>query len=185
MSFLETSLPVDLEEGVALVAEGTSHRNLLAEWHQQVEQDFLGSQGSSIQFLKDRELALSMIYYHALSIFLSGIYDYHISCFPVPESSLPILSRTKVEHHLSSLLSLVKATLEGTPLSGVLLLFPLRVAAARSRIASDQKEVVHLLRIIGSKGFTISKFFEVAIQHLWQEKRPGKVIDYALDESTK
>ncbi|KAF2814887.1 uncharacterized protein BDZ99DRAFT_485431 [Mytilinidion resinicola] len=169
-SVLYPSKPVYNGDGFTLIAEGLRLRRCLSNWYQHIEQRFPTTKESPAYLQTDLQLLISLIYYHAVSIFLSGIFDYRLSSFPVPPPSLPILTRAQVEHHLASILSLTELALDKTWLTGVAFLFPLRVAAARAWSVEDQNEVLQRLRSVRSKGFSITNLFEAEVTCLWEER---------------
>lgn len=156
--------PRDPFVGLSLATEGARFRQCLSEWYQRAQRRSFSQQ----QPLKNVELLLSLIYYSALSIYLSGIYDYQLSSFPLPTASLPTLSRYQVEEHLSSIIKLTNLALKETNLMGLLFLFPLRVAAARAKTAEDQAQVLELFQRVRKKGFAILEVFEVEVCRLWE-----------------
>ncbi|KAF2501785.1 hypothetical protein BU16DRAFT_501132 [Lophium mytilinum] len=160
---------LDTSDGFAVITEGLYLRRCLSDWYHQIECRLPTARDPSTPLQTNMELLIALIYYHALSIFLSGCFDYRLSCFPAPPASLPILTRTQVERHLASILSLTELALNKTWLTGVAFLFPLRVAAARAWSAADQNEVVQRLRSVRSKGFSITNLFEEEVNCLWEE----------------
>ncbi|OCL13062.1 hypothetical protein AOQ84DRAFT_283862 [Glonium stellatum] len=163
LRYIQTQDPRDPFVGLSIATEGARMRQCLSEWHQRAQLHLFHRQP-----LKNVELLLSMIYYSALSIYISGIYDYRLSSFPLPATSLPILSRYHIQEHLSSIIKLTNLALEDTNLMGLLFLFPLRVAAARVQTAQDRAQVMGLLRRVRKKGFAILEVFEVEVCGLWE-----------------
>lgn len=121
---------------------------------------------------------LASIYYHATSIYLSGIFDHRLEHFSAlvevdlgvenkTGSFLPRLSAMAIDHHLVNILVLATQALRETQLMGLLLLYPLRVAAARARTDEQKTLIVELFRLVSTKGFVISSVFVHEINELW------------------
>jgi hypothetical protein len=161
---------------ITLVAQGTQLRGHLLDWQQQVQIQFSSQHKSANSLIQESELLLSLIYFHAISIYLSGIYDYHPQIFS-STVVLPTLSQSEIDYHLSSIIKLTGYALE-TNLASLLFFFPLRVAAARSRTTQYRSDVLALLRKVRCKGFAISDFFELEIRALWIERDAMTVVNH-------
>lgn len=116
----------------------------------------------------DTELLVGYAYYHAISIYLSGTYDYHVhwSWYGAPPA--PILPRVQIDWHVSEILRLSWELLaEGV--AGVLLFFPVRVAGARAVDMHQRNEILNLLRVTKVRGFIVAEAFMVDLLNLWKK----------------
>lgn len=114
----------------------------------------------------DLQMMLARIYYHAISIYLSGTFDY----FPYWDEShiqAPTLSSSQIQAHVTAILQMVAVALKETNLAGILFLFPLRVAGARARSLGQRFEIARMLREITSRGFVVADAFTIDLEELW------------------
>ena len=114
---------------------------------------------------------LALIFYHAIAIYLSGIFDYHQSIYMRFNIPTPVLSKPVIAQHMGSILERVNAALKHTNLSGILFLFPLRVAGARATQRADQQRITDMLNMISSQGFVVSQAFEEDLDNVWQKRQ--------------
>jgi Fungal specific transcription factor domain len=149
--------------------EGLTLRSSLESWRVMASEYSARSQTLSPRF-EDLQMHLADIYYHAISIYLSGIFDHH-TVYTDLAITTPTLSQAQIDSHLDAILGGVDATLKHTNLAGVLFLFPLRVAGARAREKRQQETLVGLLKTIAQKGFRVSEAFITDLGELWTEQR--------------
>ena len=114
----------------------------------------------------DTELLISHIYYHAISIYLSGTYDYHPywTC-----ADAPILARGTIDRHVSEILR-ISYELLAQGVAGFLLFFPLRVAGARAMDDRSRNTILSLLHMTARRGFVVAEAFTVDLSELWARK---------------
>ena len=151
------------ERSQSLAAEGLLLQQSLHEWWDisiawQYASDAL-----------DPELLVAHIYYHAVSIYLSGTYDYHVHWTKPMAPCSPILARTQIEWHTQEILRLSHELL-ATGTAGVLLFFPLRVAGARVRNAHDMHEILDLFHIVLQRGYAVAGALTTDLSELWEDK---------------
>jgi hypothetical protein len=140
---------VQTEQAQYLAAEGLLLQQSLHEWWD-------GSNvWQSASGALDPELLVAHVYYHAVSIYLSGTYDYHVHWTKPTAPRAPILPRTQIEWHTHEILRLSRELLV-TGIVGVLLFFPLRVAGARVRTTHDMKEILTLFHIVLQRGYAVA-----------------------------
>ena len=109
---------------------------------------------------------LAVIYYHAISIYLSGTFDY----FPYWDENhvqAPTLSSSQIQAHVAVILRMIANELKETNLASILFLFPLRVAGARARSAGQRLEIARMLGEITSRGFVVADAFTIDLEELW------------------
>ncbi|PVI04066.1 hypothetical protein DM02DRAFT_694603 [Periconia macrospinosa] len=151
----------------SLGAEGLSLRRALQEWQE------LATQWSiAIPHFANRtdgadiDLLIAQAYFHAISIYLSGIFDYHVPWTKEGAPCAPILPRHEVEHHIAEIFGFCKALLNAG-VAGIMLFFPLRVTGARSRQVQDQNEVLSFFREISQRGYSTATTLVAELCTLW------------------
>jgi hypothetical protein len=110
-------------------------------------------------------MTIAWVFYAAISIYLSGIYDYsHIWV----ENGIftPTISDSIVDQHVSNILDITTLAVERKNLAGVLFLFPLRIAGARAHRPGRRVRIQNLiLQIAGS--FRAANAILTDLQELW------------------
>jgi hypothetical protein len=117
----------------------------------------------------DLQMVLATIYHHAISIYLSGTFDY----FPYWDESgipTPSIPSSQIQAHVKAILGMVAMALNETNLAGILFLFPLRVAGARAQSLEHKVEITRMLGIITKKGFVVADAFMMDLEDLWERK---------------
>lgn len=109
----------------------------------------------------------SYAFLHAISIYLSGIFDHRLHLFSATPTA--VLSQDRVKNHLASILNGVEIAVRQTRLCGLLLLFPLRVAAARATDPMEHERILDAFKYIGQQGFEIVRVFQHEVQEVWEE----------------
>jgi hypothetical protein len=149
----------------ALAREGLSLQEALLQWrvdsgvHLSIEGDAYSSNKDSL---------IAQAYYHALSIYLDGIFSYHAP-FTSPSAPIcPMLDCFIIDEHVSSILSTCQQLLNQR-CAGLVLFFPLRVAGARARDSWSQGEIMRLLGLIAQRGFMVAESFVEDLNELWAQ----------------
>jgi hypothetical protein len=114
----------------------------------------------------DVELIVGHVYYHAISILLSGTFDYHVHWTWPDAPCAPILDRRQIDWHVSEILRLSQELL-AIGVSGVLLFFPLRVAGARAIDETSRTVILDLLHTTARRGFIVAEAFTTDLSDLW------------------
>jgi hypothetical protein len=114
----------------------------------------------------DIELLIGHVYYHAISIFLSGTFDYHIHWTWPDAPCAPILRRSQIDWHVCEILRLSQELL-AAGVSGVLLFFALRVAGARAVDETSRTVILDLLHTTARRGFIVAEAFTTDLSELW------------------
>lgn len=146
-------------------AEGIRLQSALSSW----KTFALAWSATSSMTTIDLQMMLATIYHHAISIYLSGTFDY----FPYWDESgipTPSISSSQVQAHVKAILGMVATALNETNLAGILFLFPLRVAGARAQSLEHRVEIARMLRIIKQKGFVVADAFTMDLEELWERK---------------
>ena len=114
----------------------------------------------------DSQSILALTYFHAISIYLSGIYDYHFE-FLTLNTETPTLAQDVIQTHVDAILLQSLAALTKTNIAGILLFFPLRVVGARVTTVQGAEAILDMLAEITRRGFIVADAFTADLQHLW------------------
>jgi hypothetical protein len=153
--------------------EGLALQRSLQQWcvsaerWEQVSQ--FGASHDGIPMNSDVELLVAYIYFNAISIYLSGSFDYHIHWTWPGAPCAPILPRRQIDHHVSEILRLSQELL-GLGVSGLMLFFPLRVAGARAVDVWSRNAILDLLHTTANRGFSVAEVFTADLSDLWAEQ---------------
>jgi hypothetical protein len=112
-------------------------------------------------------MLLSKIFFAAISIYLSGIFDYEITHWHHLGIIPPTLDEVTIQVHTLTILQLSTLALDTTNLSPLLFLFPLRIAGARSRTQWQRDWVARLVTRIGC-GFAVAAAILMELNHVWE-----------------
>jgi hypothetical protein len=148
---------------LGLVEEGVCLRTALEAWFMMFA-EYTFTNNSEDHHAQN---ILSLAYYHASSIFLSGIYDYrpHFFLFQAPS-----LTKDEIQAHVTGILTNTKLALNKTNLAGILLFFPLRVAGARTKCDLQKHDILEMLGEISMRSFVVADAFREDLEGLWAEK---------------
>jgi hypothetical protein len=114
---------------------------------------------------EDEQTILAQLYYFATSIYLSGVYDY--DCIWQEHGILtPILSRPLIEQYVLRILEHSASAIHSSNISHLLLLVPLRIAAARCSTQEQQRQIQDLLLKIRTT-FAVASAFLAEVRDLW------------------
>ncbi|KAF6817401.1 C6 finger domain-containing protein [Colletotrichum musicola] len=151
-----TSDGLRLSQALDLALEGLALREALDSW----------KLTTSLLPESQDETSLSLAYYSATSIYLSGNYDYDLAHWQTIGIAVPILSAAQIEEHFDAIVATVKQALKGSSLSPLLFLFPLRVAGARAKQDWQREAVTDLLRRVRRK-FIVADAMLEELGELW------------------
>ncbi|GFF97656.1 hypothetical protein IFM53868_09276 [Aspergillus udagawae] len=115
----------------------------------------------------DPHSLLATTYFHAISIYLSGIFDYRPQFNEIPT---PTIVQAVVQNHVDAILRMTEMALNTTNLAAVLFFFPLRVAGARVTTAGETKSIGAMLQEISTRGFAVADAFRADLKSLWHRK---------------
>ncbi|CAG9998590.1 unnamed protein product [Clonostachys byssicola] len=153
------------EEARDIAIEGLLLRDALNVWQTESIEYMISGHQSRSPNIDDFDL-LASVFQAATSIYLSGVFDYEINYWVDLGALLPTLTEDDIQAHVRCILELSQAVLERSRVSAVLLLFPLRVAGARSRSSSQREAVSTLLGRIEAT-FSAAGAFRGDLQRLW------------------
>ena len=147
---------------VELAVEGLTIRLALDNWYNNFKK--LSAESETL----DLESILATIYFHGISIYLSGIFDYHSQFNDIVTPAIP---RPVIQNHVDMILANTTVAMETTNLSPVLFFFPLRVAGARVISIQETKAILELLQQISKGSFPVADAFTENLKSLWQWKQ--------------
>lgn len=146
-----------------LAAEGFVIRSALADWYS----NFQKWSADTCTPESNPNSVLATIYFHGISIYLSGIFDYHTQFNKIPT---PTISQAVVQNHVDEILRLTEISLKTANLGGVLFFFPLRVAGARVTTARETESICAMLAEISMRGFVVADAFTADLKSVWRRK---------------
>ncbi|EAW09125.1 uncharacterized protein ACLA_078740 [Aspergillus clavatus NRRL 1] len=146
-----------------LAAEGFAVRSALADWYANF-QKWSADTGTPEH---NPYSALASIYFHGISIYLSGIFDYRTQFNKIPT---PTISQAVIQNHVDAILQMTGIVLKTANLAPVLLFFPLRVAGARVTTAQETESIRARLQEISTRGFMVADAFMADLNSLWCKK---------------
>jgi hypothetical protein len=137
---------------IRLSNEGQRLRGLLHDWHERSQQK------------QESWSVLALSYYHAISIYLSGMFDYRPQFDHI---SSPSLAHKTIQSHVTGILTNVELGLRTTKLAGIFFFFPLRVAGARATSPWQKATILEMLKEISSRAFVVAGAFVLDMNTLW------------------
>lgn len=163
-------MPVDsqLAEAQALAADGLLIQQELVRWWTDTADwaQYAAGKKSDLPNGPDTELLIAHIYYHAISIYLSGTYDYHGHWVEPDAPRAPILSQSQIDWHLHEILRESRELLS-YGIAGVFLFFPLRVAGARAQSLYDRQTILSFFSSTAHRGYAVADAFIEDLSDLW------------------
>jgi hypothetical protein len=146
-----------------LAAEGFVIRSALADWYTNFQK--WSTDTGTPEYNPDSVLAT--IYFHGISIYLSGIFDYRTQFNKIPT---PTISQAVVQNHVDNILRMTEISLKTANLAAVLFFFPLRVAGARVTTARETESICGMLGEISMRGFVVADAFTADLKSVWRRK---------------
>ncbi|KAL7939266.1 fungal-specific transcription factor domain-containing protein [Trichoderma chlorosporum] len=153
-------------EAQSICSDAITLREALGSWNESYAQPASKATANSPEG-EDASTLLSRIFFAAISIYLSGIFDYEISHWHQLGLIPPTLDEQTVQTHTNAILGLSNLALDKTTLSPLLFLFPLRIAGARSRTQWQRDWITKLVSGIGS-GFAVATAIATELSHVWR-----------------
>ncbi|KPA37341.1 hypothetical protein FLAG1_09841 [Fusarium langsethiae] len=111
---------------------------------------------------------LAQAFFAATSIYLSGVFDYEMPYWQGMGIVPPVLSEEEIQRHVSSILMRTDTVLESSPISPLLVLFPLRVAGARSWQQWQRHHIIQSLSVV-EMTFPVAAAFKADLQSVWAQ----------------
>ena len=119
--------------------------------------------------LEDPRTLLSMVFFAAISIYLSGIFDYEMHHWRHYTLAPATLDCVTVQMHVTTILDGTRLALDSTNTSPISYLFPLRIAGARSQCRDRRDCVMMLLGRIKGTGFVVAASVEDDLERLYEQ----------------
>lgn len=111
---------------------------------------------------------VSQMYYHAMRIYLSGIYHYdHI--WTKYGIATPTLDLETVDRHVVQILDASSTILQAKTYSTLLVLIPLRIAGARGRTI-DQRQRIRKMLLQVRNLFAVADAFWGELENVWADR---------------
>ncbi|CAK7264365.1 hypothetical protein SEPCBS119000_000962 [Sporothrix epigloea] len=114
----------------------------------------------------DPSMMLGHVFCAAANAYLSGIFDYELDQWDAIGIAVPTLPVDALQEHVDTILRYAAPVLTTTNIAPILLLFPLRIAGARSRYPHQRVEVLRLLGLVGQM-YAAAVYFTSHLQRLW------------------
>ena len=143
---------------ILLAEEGFQLRSKLSAWKDMASQWSLSSP-------IDHQMTIAWVFYSAISIYLSGTYDYS-RLWSKYGILTPTLEQSEIQQHVNNILQTTLYALKQTNVSGLLFLFPLRIAGARG-VTIEQRSQIHALLAEITNSFKAANAFTSDLEELW------------------
>jgi hypothetical protein len=111
------------------------------------------------------DYSVAWMYYHAISIYLSGIFDYTLS----EVCTILSLRADEITIHLEGILTRSDEALQQNQVSQVFLLLPLRIAGNRCSSSKQCHEVLRRLDVLRTQ-FAVAAAFKIELLDVWSSR---------------
>ena len=112
-----------------------------------------------------QDTSVAWMYYHALSIYLSGVFDYTLS----EVCAIPSLRDDEITVHLEGILQRTDEALQQNQTSRVFLLLPLRIAGNRCSNWKQGQAVLKRIDILRDQ-FAVATAFRTELLQIWSSR---------------
>jgi hypothetical protein len=112
-----------------------------------------------------QDTSVAWMYYHALSIYLSGVFDYTLS----EVCATPSLRDEEIMIHLEGILKRSDEAIQHSQTSRVFLLLPLRIAGNRCSSWKQCQEVLKRIDILRDQ-FAVATAFRTELLQIWSSR---------------
>ena len=112
-----------------------------------------------------QDISVAWMYYHALSIYLSGVFDYTLS----EVCAIPSLRDDEITVHLEGILKRSDEALQQSQTSRVFLLLPLRIAGNRCNEWKQCQEVLTRIDALRDQ-FAVAAAFRTELLQIWSSR---------------
>ncbi|KAF5608602.1 uncharacterized protein FSUBG_4530 [Fusarium subglutinans] len=166
---------VDLDEAFDVAQEGFRLRQALIDWEakdQPPKQQTAENASGNFAYL-------TKTFFAATSIYLSGVFDYEIPYWQDKGIVAPNLSEEEIQMHVVNILTHTNTVLYNSSISPLLVLFPLRVAGARSWQGWQQDCIMQNLMVV-ERTFPVAAAFRADLMGVWARMSPPAYSDSPL-----
>lgn len=122
---------------------------------------------------KDHQMTVAWIFHSAISIYLSGVYDYD-QIWSIYHIATPGLPQVEIEKHVSKILECTSFALEDTNVTALVFLFPLRIAGARATTIGQREQIRSLLAQI-SCNFRVADAIASDLAAIWARRASNTI----------
>ena len=112
-----------------------------------------------------QDISVAWMYYHALSIYLSGVFDYTLS----EVCAIPSLRDDEITVHLEGILKRSDEAVQQSQTSRVFLLLPLRIAGNRCSNWNQCQEVLNRIDVLRDQ-FAVATAFRTELLQIWSSR---------------
>ncbi|KAF4964492.1 hypothetical protein FSARC_7594 [Fusarium sarcochroum] len=161
-----------LDDAYSIVQEGFHLRQALVDWEARessYSSDSFSEGGSTVY---DNFTSLAGAFFSATSIYLSGVFDYETTHWQEMGIIVPNLGEEEIQVHVASILAHTDTILNGSSISPLLVLFPLRVAGARSCESWQQECITQHLAMV-ERTFPVASDFRADLGKVWSRRSFG------------
>lgn len=141
----------------ALAREGTALDHKITIWN---------NGGLLHSAAADPFTQISFAYYYALQLFHCRNFTYY-SCWET--GTVPELSLHESSAYVAAIISICEKVTQGSNISGVILLFPLRMAGAHAEVGQRNK-ILKILQQIYNSGFVVAEKITIDLCDFWTYK---------------
>lgn len=113
----------------------------------------------------DNQMLIAWVFYAAISIYLSGTFDYS-EAWTERGISTAALDQLEIQQHVKNILNTTAVSIQETNTSGLIFLFPLRIAGARAITAGERVQIRSLLTDITHR-FRAANAFISDLDVMW------------------
>lgn len=114
---------------------------------------------------------MTKAFFAATSIYVSGVFDYEIPYWQDMGIVAPNLSEEEIQMHVINILTHTNSVLYNSSISPLLVLFPLRVAGARSWQGWQQDCIMQNLLVV-ERTFPVAAAFRADLMGVWARMSP-------------
>lgn len=161
------------QEARDIANEGCALREALNVWHTTyMTPDALGDSmlpyGGDNREVEDECALLTKLFWAAVSIYISGEFDYERHHWDRFGLAVPTLGTETVGRHVETILRLVEHGLAHSSLSPLLFLFPIRIAGTRLAFAPPEQRsrVLGIIAAIASR-FAVGHAIRAGLLNAW------------------
>lgn len=115
-------------------------------------------------------MLLANVFHPAISIYLSGVYDYELHFWDEYDYAIPTLCNDKIAFYVDIIVNTVTDALKNSTLSPLLFLFPLRIAGARADHRAHTRLISEALQLISTR-FVVALSISSDLEEIWAAKK--------------
>jgi hypothetical protein len=160
-----------LDEAYGIAQEGFLLKQALVDWEARARSSHSPAKNDE-NTIYGSFTSLARTFFSATSIYLSGVFDYEITHWQEMGIVVPNLCEQEIQVHVATILAQTSRVLQDSPVSPLLVLFPLRVAGARSWEGWQQDLVMQHLTTV-ERMFPVAAAFKDDLKDVWSRRGSG------------